>query len=179
MFLNNKYCFVAATFMAITACAQQPTGTPQTKSGYPLTKGGYPLVQQLDKSVTYASAADMAALIDKAQKESKDGAAIVVGEFLKLAPYTVNLEYREKGKIGDVGNHPKDVELVYVLQGSGTLVTGGKPAADRMSIEGGESQKIGKGDFILIPEGVPHWISHEDQTIVLMSVHMPRPVPAK
>ena len=81
--------------------------------------------------------------------------------------------------LANVGLHPKDAELVYVLRGSGTMVTGGTTAADEMSINGGESQKIGKGDFIFIPEGTPHWISHIDRTLVLMSIHVPRPVPAQ
>src|SRR5580658_10250304 len=99
MFLEKKYSFfLVAAFMAIAACAQQPAVTPKTK-------GGYPLVQQFDKTVTYASAADVAALIDKAEKESKNGSPIVVGEFLKLAPYTVNLEYSDKGGHGDIGLH--------------------------------------------------------------------------
>jgi mannose-6-phosphate isomerase-like protein (cupin superfamily) len=172
MFLKTMFSSLVATHMVFAASAQQPTVIPKTK-------GGYPLVQQFDKTVTYASAADVAALIDKAKNESKNGSPIVVGEFLKLAPYTVNLEYRENGRAGDVGFHPKSAEFICFLQGSGTLVTGGKVALDRMSIDGGESRKIGKGDFILIPEGVPHWISMVDQTIVLMSVFIPRSVPAQ
>lgn len=171
MSLNKMCSFSAAIFLAVASCAQQPAPTAKTK-------GGYPLVQQYDRTVTYASAADVAALIKKAEEESKNGSPIVVGEFLKLAPYTVNLEYREKDGHGDVGLHPKSAELIYILQGSGTLITGGKVAADRMSIDSGESRKIAKGDFLLIPEGVPHWINRVDQTIELMSVFMPRPVPA-
>jgi mannose-6-phosphate isomerase-like protein (cupin superfamily) len=167
----NKMCtFSAVVFLAVAACAQQPAATAKTK-------GGYPLVQQIDKTVTYASAADVSALIDKAERESKNGSPIVVSEFLKLAPYTVDLEYRVKGGHGDVGLHPKSAELIYVLQGSGTLITGGNVAADRMSIDGGESQEIAKGDFLVIPEGVPHWINRVDQTIELMSIFVPRPIP--
>ena len=172
MSLNKMCTFSAAMFLAVAACAQQPAATGKTK-------GGYPLVQQYDKTVTYASTADVAALIDKAEKESKNGSPIVVGEFLKLAPYTVNLEYRVKDRHGDVGLHPKSAELIYILQGSGTIITGGTVAANRMSIDGGESQKIAKGDFLLIPEGVPHWINRVDQTIELMSIFVPRPIPAQ
>lgn len=180
MFLSRMCSLLAPMFITVAAFAQQPAATPHTKTGYPITKGGYPMVQQLDKTITYASAADIAALIDKAQKESKDGTpAIVVGQFLKLDPYTVELEYREKGRIGDVGIHPVFAELVYVLEGSGTLVTGGKVAADRMSIEGGESQQIAKGDFFLVPQGVPHWISHEDKPIAMVVIHIPRQDAAK
>jgi mannose-6-phosphate isomerase-like protein (cupin superfamily) len=172
MSLNKMCTFTATVFLAAAACAQQPAATAKTK-------GGYPLVQQFDKTVTYASAADVSALIDKAERESKNGSPIVVGEFLKLAPYTVNLEYRVKDGHVDVGLHPKSAELIYIAQGSGTIITGGTVAAARMSIDGGESQKIAKGDFLLIPEGVPHWINRVDQAIELMSIFVPHPIPVQ
>lgn len=157
----------AAPFMVVTVFAQQSGWKPQ-------------VLEQPDKTVTYASAADIAALIARAKKERKDNAPLVVAKVLQLAPYDTYLEYRADSKpLANVGLHPKEAELIYVLEGSGTLVTGGTAAADNMSIHGGESQKIGKGDFIFIPEGTPHWISRIDQTIVLMSIHVPRPVSAQ
>jgi mannose-6-phosphate isomerase-like protein (cupin superfamily) len=167
MFLKSICGFTAAAFMAITVFAQQPAGKPQ-------------FLEQPDKTVTYASAADVEALIARAKKERKNGAALVVAKVLQLAPYGTFLEYRADSKpLANVGLHPKEAELVYVLRGSGTMVTGGITAADEMSIDGGQSQKIGKGDFIFIPEDTPHWISHIDRTLVLMSIHVPRPVPAQ
>jgi mannose-6-phosphate isomerase-like protein (cupin superfamily) len=174
VFRDGTYGSLVVMFMAVAAFAQQPSTKTKTNNA------GYPMVQQLDKTVTYASAADVAALIESAKKESKSDAPMVVGEFLKLDPYTVTLEYHEKGKpLTDVGLHPKVAEFSYVLQGSGTMVIGGTRTADHMRIEGGESQKLSKGDFIIIPEGTPHWINQIDQTLVLMSIHVPRPVPAQ
>lgn len=172
---SKRVCgFWIAAFVAVTAYSQQPSVKPQTNNA------GYPMVRQLDKSVTYASAADVAALIEKAKAADTNNAPMVVGEFLKLAPYTLTLEYHEKGKpLADVGIHANVAELTYVLDGSGTLVTGGARTADRMRIEGGESRKIGKGDFIFIPEGTPHWISHVAHTLVLVSLHVPQPAPAR
>ena len=43
-------------------------------------------------------------------------------------------------------------------------------------IEGGESRQIAKGDFIMVPENTPHWFSTINGTLVLMSLHLPRPV---
>jgi len=156
---------IAATLMAVPAIAQQSAGKPQ-------------FLEQPNKTVTYFSAADVTALIARAKKERKGDAALVVAKALQLAPYETDLEYRASSKpLANVGLHPKEAELVYVVRGSGTMVTGGTIAADNMSIDGGHSQKIGEGDFIFIPEGTPHWISHIDRTLVLMSMHVPRPVP--
>jgi mannose-6-phosphate isomerase-like protein (cupin superfamily) len=167
MFLRTTFGLITATFMAITVMAQQPPGKPQ-------------FLDVPDKTVTYISAADVQALIARAKKERKNNAALVVAKVLQLAPYGTYLEYRANSNpLANVGLHPKEAELIYVLQGAGTLVTGGKMAADEMSIDGGDSQKIGKGDFIFIPENTPHWINHIDRTIVLMSIHVPRPVPAQ
>jgi quercetin dioxygenase-like cupin family protein len=62
--------------------------------------------------------------------------------------------------------HDKDADLVYVLDGEATIVTGGSavnlkttaPGEHRgSSIEGGETRRLKKGDVMLIPAGAPHW----------------------
>ena len=58
-----------------------------------------------------------------------------------------------------------------MIDGGCVLVTGGSlidakqegPGQIRGSgISGGEERKIGKGDFIRIPPGVPHWVKKID-----------------
>jgi quercetin dioxygenase-like cupin family protein len=39
-------------------------------------------------------------------------------------------------------------------------------------------QALAKGDFVIVPENTPHWFSKINGTLVLMSLHLPRPVPA-
>ena len=46
-----------------------------------------------------------------------------------------------------------------------------------MSIVGGQSRKIAKGDFLLIPANLPHWINRVDQTIALAAIFVPQPAP--
>ena len=66
---------------------------------------------------------------------------------------------------GQAEIHTLDTDVIYVVDGSATLVTGGKaidtktiaPNEIRGSrIEGGEEHRITKGDAIIIPNGVPH-----------------------
>jgi quercetin dioxygenase-like cupin family protein len=45
------------------------------------------------------------------------------------------------------------------------------------AIEGGASRNVAKGDFIIVPEGTAHWFSAINGTLVLMTLHVPRPVP--
>lgn len=134
---------------------------------------------------TYTSAADVSALIAKAKSERKDNQPIVTERLLSLAPYGANLEYR--GAVGPAAVHEKEAEVFYVIDGSGTLTTGGKLTNEKRTnaenltgdgIEGGKSQAVSKGDFVIVPENTPHWFSAINGTIVLMSMHVPRPLPA-
>src|ERR1700733_5783000 len=134
---------------------------------------------------TYASASDVAALMAKAKRERKGDQPLVAERILQLAPYTANLEYR--AAVGPAAVHEKEAELFYVIDGSGTLVTGGKlvgetrPSPDNLNgtaIDGGMSQDVAKGDTFIVPENTPHWFSKINGTLVLMSLHVPRPVPA-
>ena len=45
------------------------------------------------------------------------------------------------------------------------------------AIEGGTSRAVAKGDIIIVPENTPHWYSRVNGTLILMSFHVPRPVP--
>jgi mannose-6-phosphate isomerase-like protein (cupin superfamily) len=135
--------------------------------------------------ITYKSAADVAAMITKAKGQNDAKAQATISQrILQLAPYNVNLEYR--GSVGPASIHLKEAEMFYVIDGSATLITGGKLVnqtqtnADNLSgtaIEGGTPQAVAKGDFIIVPENTGHWFSEIKSTLVLMSFHVPRPVP--
>jgi mannose-6-phosphate isomerase-like protein (cupin superfamily) len=129
---------------------------------------------------TYTSAADITAMMAKAKNERKADQANLIQGILNLAPYSANLEYR--GAVGPAAVHEKEAEMFYVIDGSGTLVTGGKLVGetrngDNLSgtaIDGGTIQNVGKGDFFIVPQGAPHWFSKINGTLVLMSIHLPR-----
>jgi uncharacterized protein GlcG (DUF336 family) len=50
--------------------------------------------------------------------------------------------------------HESEVDVVRVVEGTATVVTGGEIRGER--IEGGKAQRISEGDVIAIPNGVPH-----------------------
>ncbi len=41
-------------------------------------------------------------------------------------------------------------------------------------MEGGQPRAVAKGDFIVVPEGAPHWFSAIQGELILMSLHVPR-----
>jgi mannose-6-phosphate isomerase-like protein (cupin superfamily) len=85
---------------------------------------------------------------------------------------------RPKNQPGDaIAHETRTAEIYYILEGSGTLVTGGKimnmkpppagrnpgPRGDR--IEGGVTRHVSKGDIIVIPGRTPHWWSSLDSDV--------------
>jgi glc operon protein GlcG len=77
--------------------------------------------------------------------------------------YMVHASRREKP--GQAELHAKDADVIYVLQGTATFITGGEVvdgktiAPDEIrgsSIKDGETRKISKGDVIIVPHGTPH-----------------------
>lgn len=137
--------------------------------------------------VTYKSAAEIASMITSAKgKNEAKAQPTIVQTLLSLAPYKANLEYR--ASVGPASVHEKEAELFYVIDGSGVLTTGGKLTgetrtnAENLSgkgIEGGHNQTMSKGDVAIVPENTPHWFSEITKPpLVLMSLHVPRPVPA-
>jgi mannose-6-phosphate isomerase-like protein (cupin superfamily) len=130
---------------------------------------------------TYASSADVQALIANARRIKKPGQPTVVQPLLKLAPYQASLEYRTA--IGPAAVHEKEAEFFYVIEGSATLVTGGQLTEEKRTndanlggsgIQGGQAQAVAKGDFLVVPQGVPHWFSAINGELILMSLHVPR-----
>ena len=90
----------------------------------------------------------------------------------------VGLVYRVSPAQGGSASHDKVTEVYYIIEGAGTLVTGGKlvdperrastqetvsgingPGVSGAKIQGGASRRIAKGDVVITPAGTPHWWS--------------------
>lgn len=77
--------------------------------------------------------------------------------------YMIHASRREKPGMAEV--HVKDADLIYVMEGSATFVTGGRvldgktTAPDEIrgaSIADGQTRKLAKGDVTIVPKGTPH-----------------------
>jgi len=137
---------------------------------------------------TFASRADVDAMIAKAKKERKPDQPNFIQPILRESPYTANLEYRVQGINTNPLSHLTEAEIVYVVEGAGRLTIGGKLRDEKQmnaknlggtSLEGGTPRRIEKGDYILIPEKTPHAFTDVEGTLVIMSLHMPAGGPAK
>lgn len=78
--------------------------------------------------------------------------------------YMVHASRREKAGMSEI--HELDTDIIYVLDGAATLITGGKSVDSKMAaanefrgsmIDGGEARELRKGDIVIVPKGTPHW----------------------
>jgi glc operon protein GlcG len=121
--------------------------------------------QDTELAVAGANALSAKTAVSYFEKE-KVAAAFEKGAVLfdASAKYMVHASHRDKA--GMVEIHEQDADIIYVLEGSATFVTGGEivdgkptgPGEIRgASIKGGETRAISKGDVIIVPAGAPHW----------------------
>lgn len=130
---------------------------------------------------TFTSAAEVAKLIENARNETRTKDLGNFGQsLLKSTSHEVELEYRAKP--GTASVHEAEAELIYIVDGAATLVTGGKLVNENRSdasnrrgtgIENGVTRKVAKGDFVLVPQGTPHWFSGVDGGVAFMTVRLP------
>ncbi len=83
--------------------------------------------------------------------------------------YMVHASRREKAGMSEV--HELDTDIIYVLDGTATFITGGKSVDPKMiaanefrgsMIDGGETRQLKKGDVVIVPKGTPHWFKKVD-----------------
>ena len=111
-------------------------------------------------AVTYIDSAKVAVAFGKG--------AVLVGEDERMMHaarnYMVHASRREAPGMAEI--HTLDTDIIYVLGGTATLVTGGTAVDAKTTapneirgsaIREGESRRLVKGDVIIIPNGVPHW----------------------
>jgi mannose-6-phosphate isomerase-like protein (cupin superfamily) len=124
----------------------------------------------------FKSNADLQAVLAKAIAGSTDMATSAVAN---TDQYRVNIVHRPKPN-GAIA-HPGNTELHYIIEGSGTVVTGGTivrkagGAAGSATIEGGESHKVSKGDIIIVPAGSAHMYSEVNGEITYLEVRFVAP----
>jgi hypothetical protein len=138
-----------------------------------------PAAAQAPPAVDVPSAA-VKAFIDRLPNDRVSDLPIRVADVggYKVGVYGV---FRPKAVPGDAIMHDTSVtEIYYMLEGTGTLVTGGRLVDERNAgpspntkrpnirgsrIEGGTSRRVAPGDIIIIPGKLPHWWSTLDTDI--------------
>jgi quercetin dioxygenase-like cupin family protein len=125
---------------------------------------------------TYMTAAELAAALKKATEANPDMSSARVQN---TDQYRINIVRRGKGA-GAMAHQP-GTEVHYIIEGAGTLATGGhlvRAAArgGQSTIDGGQVRRVAKGDVILIPENTPHWYKDVEGSITYLEVRFNVPV---
>ena len=161
--LTKLMCVLAFTLSAASIAAQAPASAsaPAGKSGLPATD---------------VTGAEIKAFIDKLPKNAISDLPIRV---VDVGGYRVGTfgVFRPKSVKQDAVLHEvATTEVYYMLEGSGTLVTGGTLKDERREppttttvrgsrIDGGVTRKVVPGDVVIIPGRTPHWWSSLDGDI--------------
>jgi glc operon protein GlcG len=104
---------------------------------------------------------------------------------IETAGYKVHASRRIEAGQAEV--HARDTDVIYVLEGSVTIVTGGTVVEPRAvaagevrgsRIDGGSARALSKGDVMVVPAGVPHWFSQVDETFLYYVVKATMPEPS-
>jgi mannose-6-phosphate isomerase-like protein (cupin superfamily) len=125
---------------------------------------------------THFTAADLQAALAKLPTDRPSSAARV----FSLDPYNVNVERRMPQPQG-ASLHEAQAELFYVIEGSATMVTDGKLVGEKRNgtnlqgtgIENGTRHPLKKGDFLIVPSGVPHQFVDISAPVQVMSMYLP------
>jgi len=108
-------------------------------------------------------------------------AAFAVGRPLaETADYKIHASRREGPGQAEV--HERDTDIIHVLSGTTTFVTGGTVVEPKTTapgevrgtrIEGGETRTLRKGDVAVVPHGVPHWFREVPGPLTYYVVKVP------
>lgn len=125
---------------------------------------------QADQTVVYLAA-------DKVSAAFAKGAPVI-----ETGTYKVLAGRRDRDGQAEV--HARDTDIMYVLEGTATLVTGGQvvggksTAADEIrgdAITGGDPRPLVKGDVVIVPNGVPHVFKDVKAPFLYYVVKVTRP----
>src|SRR5450432_1976843 len=89
-----------------------------------------------------------------------------------------------RDKAGQVEVHDKETDVIYVIEGEATFVTGGTMIGGKMTragqslgtdIKDGDTHHLSKGDVIVVPAGVPHWFKEVPSSVSYYVVKVLKP----
>ena len=143
----------------------------------------FPLRAQQTPSdpTAFASAADVQAAVAAMRRDMKPDQGFLWRPLLRGGSAIAALEYWRKPAKPAV--HPAEAEYVVVVEGAGTMVSGGTLVDARQTnpnliegsrIDGGTTRALHPGDVFLIPAGTPHWFGITGDRLVLLGTKIPQ-----
>jgi len=122
------------------------------------------LTTLLAGAVMIAAEGDKASAVNYIDNDKMSGALAKGGTVLDAPDFQVQGSHRVKA--GNAELHVKETDVLYIIEGEATFVTGGT-ITDRhevranqiggTGIEGGKTYHLKKGDVVTVEAGTPHW----------------------
>jgi glc operon protein GlcG len=168
----NKGRFTMVTLPEVTSFTPLKGGVPIVAGGRIVGAIGVSGAASADQDdeIAQAAADAFAASLRQANAathldHAAVSAAFTGGAHLLRGPgYQVDASRRDTA--GEAEVHTRDTDVIYVVAGRATFVTGGEVVDPRptalneirgSSIKGGAPQQLSPGDVVVVPSGVPHW----------------------
>jgi mannose-6-phosphate isomerase-like protein (cupin superfamily) len=171
----RSYWWVLITLLVIAGTVshaqQPPAGRAAAGRGAAAARETAPPAPPAGSAGTYKSGAELMEILKKNMSPTGEMTTSAVSN---TDQYRVNIVHRSKpaGAIAHAGN----TELHYIIEGSGTVVTGGtivRPTGDNAAmatIENGVTRHVTKGDVIIVPENSAHWYKDIEGQITYLEV---------
>lgn len=124
---------------------------------------------QIRRQAPTDTAADFPLAEIEAIIEDMDDSQRATTRLLEGGSFNVNIRRLKNAESALM--HPRTTDVYVIREGSGTLVTGGQIVDESgnpidgqrgAAIRGGTERRIGAGDLVFIPAGVPHGIRDTD-----------------
>jgi len=133
---------------------------------------------------TYITDADIEAAIRRLRPDgvSANGVFLERHDPSSISGLAYRIQVDRRRLPQNANQHRTEAEVWAIVRGTGTITTGGRIVETKRdgkvvsrSIEGGESRRVTKGDFVMIPEGVPHYVTEASPELVFIGIEFPRP----
>jgi uncharacterized protein GlcG (DUF336 family)/mannose-6-phosphate isomerase-like protein (cupin superfamily) len=173
------------------------SGAAPLQGGLPLAAGGNVVgaigvsgeTPQEDEDIARAGAEALAAGSAASPVTYLDQATVDAA-FSRGAPLLETPEYKvhasRRTEPGLIEVHEYETDVVYVLEGEASFVTGGRLLDGKVTapgeirgarLEGGSVQQLKPGDAVVVPRGTPHWFKEIQQAPFLYFVVKPIALP--
>lgn len=151
---QTTVCAIAATLavaMGVSSAAQR--GETAGQGGRGGGRGGGTHI--LERATTERAVPLPKSKLDQYFKDM-DAAHEETLRMVEGGQFNVNIRRIKKAEAAPL-IHPKTIDLWYVLEGSGSVTTGGTLANGKVT--GGVTDHLSAGDVEFVPANLPHWVS--------------------
>jgi glc operon protein GlcG len=173
MVMKTLMAYSAVVLLAATTLSAQQA--PAGGRGRGAAQTPPPPAPAAGSAAIYKSGDELAATLKRAMATAGDDQSSA--NITTNNQYRASIVHREKpaGALAHAGN----TEMHYILEGTGTVVTGGTivrgAAGAPATIQGGETKQVKKGDVIIVPENSPHWYKEVTSPITYLEVRWVAP----